>query len=728
MLNTFPWRKQLNKYDCGPTCVQILLDFHNISNNYSKEQIREICSLENDGTSIKNLINGLKKIGFNSNMLNLDISELKKIDLPLILFFKNNHFVILYKIKNEKYWISDPNVGRYKLTESLFKENWTLTSQKGVAISAIPFVTKTNKQNHLVQKTTLNFRNLFKEVLSNKKSIKLVGFVLILSSIIQLIIPFVTKSVVDIGIENRDTDFVTLLLLAQGMLFVSITSMDFLRRWILLHIGLKLNLILSISFVKSILGKSITYFENKKDGDFLQRLIDKNRIESFLTNTSLNLLVAIINLLMFGAVLLIFELKIFIVFIISSILSISWIYLFQKKRKKLDYNRFKISAHSRTKLLEIINGIEDIQLNNISSQQLDKWIEIQENYLLIRMKMLELGQFQKGGALSINQAKNILITFLSAYSVISGTMTLGEMLAIQYIIGQLNSPVREIVGFIQSYQDANLSLERISDITNEINLDKLETTPNQNLTFHKKSISIENLNYSSLDGKNILKSINLNIPYGQNIGIVGQSGSGKTTLLKLILGLLKTDDGSIFIGNIDINTLNKLQISNLFSASLNDSYLFSDSILYNITLELKEANICFDRLEKVLEHCLLKKLLDNLPDGYETKIGKGGQVLSKGQRQKILIARTLYKNSNYLIFDEFTNFLDNVSKERILHNVYANYNSKTIISVSHKINDLRFCDNIICLSDGKVVEQGSPEELIKNEKYYFNLYKAENEQ
>jgi ATP-binding cassette subfamily B protein len=556
---------------------------------------------------------------------------------------------------------------------------------------------------------------LYKKILGFKKGIRLIIFLIVLSSAIQLIIPFLTQSIVDTGINNHDVGFIYIILLAQFALFTGSVSIDFVRRWILFHIGLRINIDLSNLFAKGILSKKTTYFENKKEGDFLQRIIDNNRVEMFLTNTTLSIFTASLNLLLFGLILLYYHASIFLIFVIATTVSILWISFFMRKRKKLDNKRFDVMSKSRSELLEMINGIEDVKLNRIEKQRLGRWESIQKDLLKIRMKMLELGQLQSGGAIGINQVKNIFITFFSATAVIDGQMTLGEMLAVQFITGQLNAPVREIVTFIQSYQDAELSIDRLSDVVDDTENEPVEM-PVHGL---KEDIRISNVTYSRGE-QVILEDINMDVPFRAKIGIVGESGSGKTTLLKLITKLIPLSDGEILFGKNNYQSVSA--IGKNVSCVFQDSYVFSDSIAYNVTLSKKPGDIDMKRLQKVIEDAELSELIKSLPKRLKTKVGRGGKTLSRGQEQRLLIARALYKEANYLFFDEFTNSLDNLTKAKILKTIYTEYSDKTIVSVAHKLEDLKYVDCIYVLDQGKIIEQGSHDSLIKLNKSYKNLH------
>lgn len=715
----FPLIKQLNKLDCAPACIMMLMKYYKLNDNISFQRLRELCKTDRNGTDLLNLKKTLETLQIEAKRCFLSMEELAVISTPAILFVNGNHYVILYKVRKNIFYIADPARGKYSCKANELKQKWVIKEGIGVLLKTKKTNTKvTQEKSPSNELDGLTLKILYKKMLSFKKGIRHIIILISLTSLIQLIVPYLTQSIVDVGINNQNIEFVYIILLAQFMLFLGSTSVNFITGWIILHIGLNINLKISNLFTKSIINKKPSYFENKKEGDFLQRINDNNRVESFLTKTTLTLLTSILNIVLFGAMLMFYNFNIFLVFAISTGMSIVWIYFFMKKRKQLDNNRFRNSSKSKTELLEIINGVVDIKLNNIKEQRLLKWQKLQEEFLSIRMKLLEWGQIQAGGARGLNQLKNIIITFLSAKAVISGYMTLGEMLAVQFIIGQLNSPTRDIVNFAHQYQDAQLSISRLSDVIQN----SQENTESSLIELKKDvrgDIIFENV-FFIVDNKNIVDNMNLLIPYGSKIGIVGESGSGKTTMLKLLLNLNSVTSGDIRINNDRVENID----SSNFSFVFQDSYIFSASILYNITLDLDRNKTDSLRLEQIIKSCLLGKLIESLSNGGETKIGQGGKVLSRGQEQRILIARALYKKSNYLILDEFTNSLDNKTKKIIIRNIYNQFSDKTIISVAHKLEDITHVDRILVIENGEIIEEGNHENLIAQKKEYYTLFNS----
>jgi len=654
------------------------------------------------------------------------------------LFIQNNfsYYVVLYKVVKGIFYIADPAIGYKEYDESQMTNKWIIEDDKGIVIDALlnkksiseKEIVKPNPITDLSLKKSntgnlkISFSTLYKKLFKFKSGISQIIVILFIGALIQLVVPFLTQAIVDTGISNQDINFIYLILLSQFMLFISSTTLDFLRSWILLHIGVRINIDLVVSFVQKLLRQDLTYFDSRKEGDILQRVIDNNRIESFLTNTTMQFLIAILNLFLFGIILFIYDISIFKVFLVSTILLIGWISFFLKRRKQLDNQRFTIFSKNRSELIELIHGVEDIKLNNLEIDRLDKWEGIQKEYLTIRLKMLQLNQIQRGGAIAINQGKNVFITFLSATAVLSGNLTLGAMLAIQYIVGQLNSPVRDIASFIQSYQDAQLSLERISDLK-EIDKSK----ENGKLLSRNQSydIELENINLT-INDTNILKNIDLNIPKGSTIGIVGKSGSGKTSLLKIILKLLPPTNGIIKLNNQNLESIDTNNWNEKISVVMQDSHIFSSSIKYNITLQDDDSLIDFEHLEKAITLSCLSEIMTDLPFGLETQIGRGGKRFSKGQLQRIFIARAIYKNGDVFILDEFTSALDSITERKIMKNIYDNFSDRTLIFVAHKLKTLSKADHIFVLVKGKIFEQGTHETLMKNQQLYFKMYSKQN--
>lgn len=545
---------------------------------------------------------------------------------------------------------------------------------------------------------------------------------LIFGSLIQLIFPFLTQSIVDFGIANNNLSFITLVLIAQMVLFVSRMSVDFIRSWIMLHISTRINISLISDFLIKLMKLPIGFFDTKMTGDFLQRIGDHNRIESFLTGQSLATLFSFVNLIIFGIVLVYYSFTIFLVFLIGSALYIGWIYLFMKKRRELDHKRFREASAEQSNKIQLIQAMQEIKLQNAEKQMRWEWERIQVRLFKVSIKGLALSQYQSLGTVFINESKNLIITFLSAYFVVKGNLTLGMMLAIQYIIGQLNSPVSQIIGFVQSWQDAKISMERLGEIHNKED----EENPNEqkiNILPTDKSLKIENIEfqYTPPHSEIVLKDVSLLIPENKVTAIVGTSGSGKTTLVKLLLGFYNHYKGNILLGDNQLKNYSQAWWRSQVGAVMQDGFIFNDTIARNIAVG--QENIDKLRLVEAVKTANIQEFIENLPLGYNTKIGSEGTGLSQGQKQRILIARAVYKNPQYLFFDEATNSLDANNEKIIMDNLNRFFKGRTVVIVAHRLSTVKNADQIVVIEKGEIVEVGTHEHLTNLRGVYFELVK-----
>ena len=537
-----------------------------------------------------------------------------------------------------------------------------------------------------------------------------------------MIFPFLTQSIVDFGIANNNLSFITLVLIAQMVLFVSRMSVDFIRSWIMLHISTRINISLISDFLIKLMKLPIGFFDTKMTGDLLQRIGDHNRIESFLTGQSLATLFSFVNLIIFGIVLVYYSFTIFLVFLIGSALYIGWIYLFMKKRRELDHKRFREASAEQSNKIQLIQAMQEIKLQNAEKQMRWEWERIQVRLFKVSIKGLALSQYQSLGTVFINESKNLIITFLSAYFVVKGNLTLGMMLAIQYIIGQLNSPVSQIIGFVQSWQDAKISMERLGEIHNKED----EENPNEqkiNILPTDKSLKIENIEfqYTPPHSEIVLKDVSLLIPENKVTAIVGTSGSGKTTLVKLLLGFYNHYKGNILLGDNQLKNYSQAWWRSQVGAVMQDGFIFNDTIARNIAVG--QENIDKLRLVEAVKTANIQEFIENLPLGYNTKIGSEGTGLSQGQKQRILIARAVYKNPQYLFFDEATNSLDANNEKIIMDNLNRFFKGRTVVIVAHRLSTVKNADQIVVIEKGEIVEVGTHEHLTNLRGVYFELVK-----
>jgi len=707
--------------DCGPTCLRMIAKYHGKS--YNLPFLREKCYIDREGVSLRGISEAAELIGFRTIAAKLstfpenDESSLQDVPLPAILHWNQKHFVVLYKINKTHAWVADPGSGKHKLTIKEFEGSWLSQGKTGIALFLEPtneFYSRDNQQN---QK---GFSFLLQYLKPHRKLVIQVIIGLLLGTIFQLIIPFLTQSLVDIGIDTKNLNFIYIVLAAQLMLFLSSTIVQFIQSWILLHISVRINVNLISDFLIKLMNLPLGFFDSKNTGDLLQRIGDHRRIETFLTNSSVSVLLSITNLVVFGVVLAIYSLQIFLIFFIASVLYILWIFVFLKMRKEVDYRAFQQLSDNQDSLIEIIQGMPEIKLQGSQLKRRWKWANIQAKLFRIQMKNLSITQYQDAGALYINRLKDILITFLAAKLVLDGEMTLGMMLAIQYIIGQLNGPLQQLIGFIRSAQDAKISLERLSEIhtadnEEEADVQKMNTIP-------EGDIEIQNLSFKySPISDIVLDDLSITIPRGKTTAIVGSSGSGKTTLIKLLLGFYQPTKGHIRVGGQDLSTIYAKIWREECGVVMQDGFVFSDTIANNIAESDESTNIV--KVLKASKTANIIEFVQNLPLGLNTMIGAKGNGMSQGQRQRLFIARAVYKDPKFLFFDEATNSLDATNEGIIMKNLDEFFQERTAIVVAHRLSTVKNADQIIVLENGKVVESGKHKKLIKKKGRYYKLVK-----
>ena len=671
------------------------------------------------------LSNAAESIGFRSIGVKISLKTILEAPLPAILHWNNNHFVVLYKIENNNYHISDPRQGLLKYSKKDFLINWIGNnandeSEEGVALLLEPTPKFFNNEFEK-DGIELNFSYISKYLLQYKKFIWQLIIGLIAGSILQLIFPFLTQAIVDVGIKNRDINFIYLILFAQLALFIGRTSVEVIRSWILLHLSTRINISLVSDFFIKLMKLPIAYFDSRITGDILQRINDHNRIETILTTSSLNILFSFFNLFIFGAVLAFYNYLIFGIFLIGSIMYFIWILFFLKKRRVIDYQRFSQVSKEQSRVIELINGMQTIKLHNAEKQKRWGWEFLQAKLFKISIESLKLEQYQSVGSNFINELKNIFITVLSAKLVIDGELTLGMMLAISYIVGQLNSPVAMLISFIRELQDAKISVERLAEIHNktdeEENSESKIINVSVDLDFNVKDLLFR---YIGSD-QYVLNQLNLHIPAKKITAIVGVSGSGKTTLLKLLLKFYNPTEGTIHVGSHNLKNISQRSWRDKCGVVMQEDYIFSDTVANNIAIGIE--NIDKDRLKYAVEVANIKEFIEDLPLSYNTKIGMEGIGLSTGQKQRLLIARAVYKNPNYLFFDEATSALDANNELVIMNNLESFFKNKTVIIIAHRLSTVKNADQIVVLDKGKIIEKGTHTELIKKKGDYFKLVK-----
>ncbi|MCZ4693795.1 peptidase domain-containing ABC transporter [Ancylomarina euxinus] len=720
-MRKFPIQLQLDGTDCGPSCLKIIAKYYGKDILFS--HIRDITFKSKSGVSILGISEAADKIGFRSRAVKLNFEKLKEINTPTIVHWNRNHFVVVYKIKKDKVYISDPAIGLISYSVADFLHCWASTRIEeeliGFAITLNPTPEFYNGDLG-DKKEKIGFSFLVSYIKPYRSFILQLILGFLIGSILSLILPFLTQAIVDIGISNDNINFVVLVLVAQLILSVSQTTVGFIRSWIMLHVSTRISISIISDFLIKLMKLPIRFFDTKMIGDIRQRIDDNNRIQTFLTDSLISMSFGIFIFIIYSIVLAIYDLKILLVFYCGSALYVLWIVIFLKKRAEIDYKRFSVAAMNQSNVYQLITGMQEIKLNGCEKQKRWEWEDIQAELFSVNIKGLSLNQAQQAGSIFINQIKNILISFLAAREVINGNLTLGMMMSVQYIIGQLNSPIEQFIGFMQSAQDARISLERLGEIyekqEEENVLDKkiTEIPADRDIYFRNADFR-----YGGPKSPLVLNNISLKIPQNKITAIVGASGSGKTTLIKLLLGFYEVSNGVIKIGSHEFSQYNIESWRNNCGTVMQEGYIFSDTIAKNIAVS--GDDIDEDRLERAVGEANIKDFIEGLPMKYDTKIGQEGSGLSQGQKQRILIARAIYKNPHFIFFDEATNALDSNNEKVIMTNLNNFFKGKTVVVVAHRLSTVKNADQIVVLDKGLVVEVGTHEDLIINRKKYYDL-------
>lgn len=720
----FPHYIQYDAMDCGPTCLRMVAAFY--GKCYSLEGLREKSFITREGVSMLGISEAAEKIGFRSICVQVGYEKLQEAPLPCIIHWNQQHFVVVYKLNDKHVWVADPGAGKLKYTKEEFCNCW-LSSRKNEEDTGVALLLEPTPEFYTIEDEgdEVNRRG-FSFLYSYLRPYRgLVGQLLLgvlLGSMIQLMLPFLTQSVVDFGINNQNLGFIYLVLIAQLMLSFSSSAVDFIRGWILLHLGTRINIALISDFLIKLMKMPISYFDSKMTGDILQRINDHKRIQDFLTGSSLSVIFSVFNIIIFGIVLLVYSGMIFLIFMGGSALYVAYVWLFMKKRAELDHKRFAQQSANQSTVVQLVNGMQEIKLSACEQQKRWEWERIQAKLFKVNIKSLALRQYQDSGAVLINQSKNLLITALVASLVVKGEMTLGMMLSVQYIIGQLNSPVNELIAFARDMQDARLSMDRLSEVRDKPD----EEDPTRELLREipeGKEIRLQNLNfkYDPLSEYPTLNDINLVIPPGKQTAIVGMSGSGKTTLVKLLLGFYPPASGDIFIGDTPLGSYSIREWRKRCGVVMQDGFIFSDSIAGNIAPGVE--HIDKKRLRHAAEVANIHDFIEKLPLAYNTKIGQEGHGLSQGQKQRILIARAVYKDPEFIFFDEATNALDANNERTIMNNLQTFFKGRTSVVVAHRLSTVRNAEQIIVIEQGRIAETGTHEALIALEGRYYKLVK-----
>ena len=727
MKDSFKCIIQSDSMMCGITCLQMVCK--HFGREVSLRTLSKLCVATSEGVSMLGVNEAANKLGLRTMCARTDFDTLSKATLPCVLHWNQNHFVVLYKVRKGRiFYVADPGKGLVKYNLEEFGKHWVSTASQGEEKGIAMFLEPTQEfYSHKVDNeeedgSPRSFQFLFGYIKQYRKYFGQIVLGLLVGSLLQLILPFLTQSIVDVGIKNQNIGFIWLILLGQLMLTISRTAIDFIRRWLLLHISLRINISLVSDFFIKLLKLPMSFFDTKLMGDLMQRMGDHSRVNSFLTQQTLSIVFSLFTFVVFSIVLLSYNWLIFAIFMLGSLLYGGWLALFLRRRKVLDYELFEQQAINNNKTYEFITSMQEIKLQDCEQRRRWEWEDVQADLFNVQMKSLKLQQTQEAGSIFINELKNIVITVVAATAVIHGQLTLGMMLAVQYIIGQLNSPVEQLMSFFYSVQDVRISLERINEIhrmDDENGKQGLETS----VTDETKGIDMENINfkYDPHALKTIIDDVSLTIPKGKVTAIVGASGSGKTTLIKLMLGYYPVLGGQITIGGTDVNTLNKKWWRRQCGVVMQDGVIFSETIARNIAVDDKEIDK--QRLQTAAEIACIHNYVMELPLKYNTKIGRDGVGLSQGQKQRILIARAVYKNPDYIFLDEATNSLDANNERMIVEHLDEFYKGKTVVIVAHRLSTVKNANQIVVLDKGKVVETGNHETLTAKRGAYYNLVK-----
>jgi len=725
--NRFPIFRQLDKMDCGPACLKIIAKY--FGKEISFKSIKTQTYLTKQGVSLGGIISAAEYFGFDTLPVRAGYDELKeKVNLPCIAHWKNNHFIVIYKVFNNKVFVSDPKIGLHQYNIDRFKKGWlNANNDKGILLLLEP----TNRFFELGQgydstKTDVFFLKQY--FTPYKLLIFQILFGICVLSLIQLTLPFLTKALVDYGINNQDIGFIYLVGIAQIAFFIFLATINILRGWILLHISTRIKIKIISDFLHKLLKLPIAYFQSKQNGDILQRIYDHHRINRFLSNNSLTSLFGIINIVLFSIVLAYFNLQIFFIFMVGSALYFPWTLLFMNSRASIDLEQFEERSANRSSLIQLVESITEVKLNGSERRRKNEWKNIQLRLFNVSLKGLKLFNKQIQGGTVLNEIKNIVIILFAAKFVIEGSITLGTMLAIQFIVGQINGPINDIISFFFTLQDANISIQRLSEVHNAIEED-LNTGNSSKVLYNDADLELKNVTfrYGPPGSKDILRNINLRIPRGKVTAIVGPSGSGKTTLLKLLLKFYEPIQGDILLNDENLANYNTSDWRKNCGVVMQEGYIFNDTLRNNITESNSISAYDDDLFNKAIDVANLNELIEQLPNNEYNFLGPNGSILSGGERQRILIARAIYKKPKYLLFDEATSNLDSTNEKLINDSLSKFFHNKTVIIIAHRLSTVKNADKnadqIVVLNQGEIKEVGKHQDLIDLKGKYFELIK-----
>ncbi|MGV8096404.1 MAG: peptidase domain-containing ABC transporter [Mangrovibacterium sp.] len=724
----FPHYKQLDSMDCGPSCLRMIAKYY--GKTYSLQYLRTRSYITRAGVSMLGISDAAGNIGFRTKGYPLTWEELRdEVLFPCIVHWKQRHFVVVYDIKKKRgkdiVYVADPAMSLLQYSKEEFLRYWLATTRENERIGHALLLEPTLEFYRLDEEDRikkLTFRYLMGYLRPYRKYIIQLGLSMLTGSVISMIFPFLTQAIVDYGINNSDLNFILMVLIAQVMLSVGTMANDMIRSWIMLHVTTRISISLISDFLIKLMKLPVSFFDVKLIGDIMQRIGDHGRIQSFLTGSLISIIFAVFTLVIYSFIMAGYHLGILGIFFAGSVFYIGWVIIFLRRRRELDYKRFQQASANQSNIVQLITGMQEIKLNGCEQQKRWEWERIQARLFKVSVKGLVLSQSQQVGATFINQAKNVFISYLSAKAVVTGDMTLGMMMAVQYIIGQLNAPIGQFIGFTQAAQDARISMERLGEIRERDDEERPEDNLVRDIPW-EKGISIRNVTfqYEGLHSDKVLDGINLEIPPNQVTAIVGTSGSGKTTLVKLLLGFYKPTEGEILLGDRRLERYSPREWRKHCGVVMQEGYIFSDSIAGNIGVIDEYPDP--DRIEQAARTANIHETIEAMPLRYDTKIGNDGTGLSTGQKQRILIARAVYKDPAFIFLDEATNSLDANNERVIMENLDQFFRGRTVVVVAHRLSTVKKADQIVVMEKGKIVEKGTHRELVEQKQEYFHLVK-----
>lgn len=720
----FPVEYQMDSQDCGPASLKIIA--RHFGKFYSLQFLRDRCGITKEGVSLLDLSTGAESIGLRTLAVKCKIDDvITNIAFPAIIFWNNSHFIVVYNADKKYVWVSDPAKGRVKYTHREFREGWYQKDEKqGVLLAVEPTTDFRNSKAEDAQKKN-SFSNILKYFLPYKKDFAFVFLIMLMVTLLQGLLPFISKAVIDVGVKTSDVNFINMVLIGNISILLSVTIFNVIRDWILMHITSRVNIALISDYLIKLMKLPVTFFENKLLGDILQRAQDHERVRSFIMNNSLSLIFSTFTFILFSVILLIYNAVIFYIFIAGSVLYVVWVLLFLSIRRKLDWEYFGLISRNQSYWVETVSAIQDIKIYNYEKHRRWKWEEIPARLYRVNKRVLTVTNTQNLGAQFIENIKNMAIVFFCAVAVINGKITFGVMISTQFIIGMLNGPLVQFINFIVSGQYARISFLRINEIRQLEDEDELLTIgTNTTILSEDKTITLENVHFQyTANSQPVLRNIFLTIPENKTTAFVGGSGSGKSTLLKLLIRLYKPSYGDIKIGGLNINLINLKQWRNMCGVVMQDGKTFNDTVLNNIVLD--DEHIDYDKLREVCQIAQIETEINEMPKGFETIIGENGRGLSGGQKQRLLIARALYRNPKLLFLDEATNSLDVINERKITDALNGAFKNRTVIVVAHRLSTIRNADRIVVLDKGYIVEVGNHEALMEKKGYYFSLVSSQ---